>query len=188
MKMKTLFTIFTLLMSVVTYAQEVKSFTLPNAKDGNTISLSNYTSSKAIVVVFTSHECPFDNYYKDRLKEMINTYADRVQFLLINSNIEPQESVEQMAIHYTDLSAPYLADKDQLVMTSLGARKTPEVFLILPANGKFMISYAGAIDDNPQVSQAAKQTFLKDAIEKVLSNQKVETPTQRATGCTIRKK
>lgn len=186
--MKTLFTIPILIMCFAAPAQEVKNFTLPNAKDGKVVSLSNYSSAKAIVIVFTSHECPFDNYYKDRLKELITTYSGRVQFLLINSNAEPQESAEQMAIHYTDLSTPYLADKDQLIMNSLGAKKTPEVFLITPSAGKFIISYSGAIDDNPQVSQAVRQPFLKEAIEKALSNQKIEVPTQRTTGCTIRKK
>jgi peroxiredoxin len=186
--MKSVLIFLFLIASVVVQAQEVKNFTLKNVKDGKDVSLTNFSSAKAVSIIFTTHECPFDNYYKDRLKELINNYAGRVQFLLINSNVELQESAEQMAIHYTDLSAPYLADKDQLVMTSLGARKTPEVFLISPAGGKFMISYTGAIDDNPQVSQAAKQTFLKDAIEKLLSNQKIETPVQRATGCAIRKK
>jgi len=186
--MKTLFTILILFMTVVTQAQEVKKFTLTNAKDGKSVSLSNYGSSKAIVLVFTSHECPFDNYYKDRLKGLINIYAGRVQFLLINSNVEAQESEEQMAIHYTDLSAPYLSDKDQQVMNSTGAKKTPEVFVITPSGGKFMIAYNGAIDDNPQGAQDVRQPFLKDAIEKVLANQKVDVPTQRATGCAIRKR
>ena len=152
------------------------------------ISLSNYHSAKAVVVVFTSHECPFDNYYKDRIKELIQAYAGKVQFLLINSNTEEQESAEQMAIHYTDLQVPYLADKDQAVMTNLGAKKTPEVFVITSSGGKFTVAYSGAIDDNPQSAKDARQYFLKDAIEKVLAGQKIEVPTQRATGCTIRKK
>jgi peroxiredoxin len=186
--MKSIFVYFIILISTIAHAQDVKNFTLLNSKDGKDISLSNYASSKAIVIVFTSHECPFDNYYKDRIKELIRAYPGRVQFLLINSNVEEQESVEQMAIHYTDLSVPYLADKEQVVMTSLVAKKTPEAFLITSSSGKFTISYSGAIDDNPQASQDVRQYFLKEAIEKVLAGQKVETPTQRATGCTIRKK
>jgi hypothetical protein len=83
---------------------------------------------------------------------------------------------------------PYLADKDQAVMLNIGAKKTPEVFLLIPVNGKFVVAYSGAIDDNPQTAKDARQHFFKDAIEKVLANQKIETPNQRATGCTIRKK
>lgn len=176
------------IMTTALQAQEVKNFALTNTKDGKEVSLSNYTSSKAVVIVFTSHECPFDNYYKERIKELIQAYAGKVQFLLVNSNMEEQESAEQMAIHYTDLHVPYLADKDQVVMGNLGAKKTPEAFLLTTAGGAFMVSYSGAIDDNPQAANDVRQNFLKDAIEKVLSGQKVVTPMQRATGCTIRKK
>ncbi len=186
--MKIVFILCMLLVKLSLQAQDVKNFTLLNTRDGKEVSLANYSSSKAIAIIFTSHECPFDNYYKDRVKELIRTYAGKVQFLLINSTTDEPESAEQMAIHYTDLSVPYLADKEQAVMTSLGAKKTPEVFLISSSGGKFTVFYNGAIDDNPQSSKDIRQYFLKDAIEKLLMGQKVETPTQRATGCTIRKK
>lgn len=186
--MKSIFVFITVIVGFSVVAQDVKNFTLTNTKDGMEISLSNYTSSKAVVIVFTSHECPFDNYYKDRIKELIKTYSGRVQFLLVNSNPEDQESAQQMAIHYTDLQVPYLADKDQVVMNNLAAKKTPEAFLMTPVGGKFIIAYNGAIDDNPQSAKDARQYFLKDAIEKVLSGQKIDISTQRATGCTIRKK
>jgi hypothetical protein len=48
--------------------------------------------------------------------------------------------------------------------------------------------YSGAIDDNPQVAKDVKQTFLKDALTKVLAGEKIETVSQRAVGCTIRRK
>ncbi len=185
--MKTLLVFVIVILSATVQAQEVKNFTLLNTRDGKEVSLSDYASSKAIVIIFTSHECPFDNYYKDRIKELIRNYAGRAQFLLINSNTEEQESAEQMAIHYTDLTVPYLADKKQVVMTNFNAKKTPEAFVITASGGKFNISYQGAIDDNPQAAKDVRQFFLKDAIDKVLSGQKVEMPTQRATGCTIRK-
>jgi peroxiredoxin len=168
--------------------QEIKNFTLPNARDGKTIALNNYSSMKAVVIVFTSHECPFDNYYKDRIKQLINAYAGRVQFLLVNANQEAQENSEQMSIHYTDLPVPYLADKNQQLMDAAGAKKTPEVFLLNTSGGKFTVAYSGAIDDNPQAASDVRQSFLKEAIDAVLAGRKVETPSQRASGCTIRRK
>ena len=62
---------------------QVQSFTLTNVADGKLISLDQYSSSSGVVVVFTSNECPFDNYYKDRTKEMIGAYAGKIQFLLV---------------------------------------------------------------------------------------------------------
>lgn len=186
--MKSVLIFLFVIASIAVQAQEVKNFTLKNVKDGKDVSLTNFSSAKAVAIIFTTHECPFDNYYKERLKGIIQKYTGKVQFLLINSNAEEQESAEQMAIHYTDFHVPYLADKDQVVMATLGAKKTPEVFLLSPAGGKFMIVYSGAIDDNPQAAADVRQHLLTDAIEKVLANQKIEMPTQRATGCTIRKK
>lgn len=174
--------------AITSYAQEIKDFSLTNVKDGKSVSLSNYSSASGIVVVFTSHECPYDNYYKERLKELVTAYSGKVQFLLINSNQEPQESAEQMAIHYSDLGVPYLADKNQTAMETFSARKSPEVFLLSKTNGKFAVVYSGAIDDNPQVAKDVKQTFLKDALTKVLAGEKIETVSQRAVGCTIRRK
>jgi hypothetical protein len=167
---------------------EIKDFSLTDVKSGKAVSLANYKTSTGVAVVFTSHECPFDNYYKDRLKGLVNSYSGKIQFLFINSNQEEEENLAQMAIHYSDLDIPYLADKDQVAMGIFGARKSPEVFLLSTANGKFTVIYSGAIDDNPQAASDAKQNFLKDAFDKLIAGEKIEPVTQRAVGCTIRKK
>ena len=187
--MKNLFVAFLMTLAVGIKAQTtVQNFTLTNVVDGKTVSLEQFSSNVGVVILFTSNECPFDNYYKDRIKEMIGNYAGKVQFLLVNSNIEPEESAEKMAIHYTDLTAPYLSDKDQTVMTSLGAKKSPEVFLLKSSGGKCAVVYSGAIDDNPQVPKDINQNFLKDAINKVLAGQKIDVINNRAVGCSIRRK
>ncbi|HRG08458.1 MAG TPA: redoxin family protein [Cyclobacteriaceae bacterium] len=184
--MKNLMVLILFLVANTLGAQEIKDFSLTNTKDGKSVTLSGLGS--AVAVVFTSHECPFDNYYKERLKELTTQYAGKIQFVLVNSNQEPQENVEQMTIHYKDINVPYLADKDQVAMEALGARKSTEVFLLSKAGGKLNLVYSGAIDDNPQVAKDVKQPFLKDAIEKLLAGQKIEVANQRASGCTIRRK
>lgn len=186
MKISAIF--FFCLVSVFLNAQTIGDFSLPNAYTGETVSLNQYNSSAAVVLVFTSNECPFDNYYKSRLKEMVTAYQGNVQFLLINSNTDTQESSEKMAIHNMDLGIPYLADKEQKAMEALGARKSPEVFLLKPEGGKYSVQYSGAIDDNPQVATDVKQFYLKEAIEKLLNGAKIEVMSNRAVGCTIRKK
>jgi len=186
--MKNLMLVVLLMMANALKAQDVKDFSLTNTKDGKAVSLSGMSSSAGIALVFTSHECPFDNYYKERLKDLVANYSGKIQFVFINSNQESQESIEQMAIHYKDINVPYLADKDQIAMETLGARKSTEVFLITNTGGKLTIVYSGAIDDNPQVAKDVKQPYLKDAIEKLLAGQKIEVNTQRASGCTIRRK
>ena len=168
----------------------VADFKLPNVVDGENISLSGYPTCSALAIIFTSNACPYDGYYTARIKDLIDTYQGKIQFILINSFQEPEESADKMKAAYSrwGLPVPYLADKDQTVMTSLGAKKSPEVFLLKSANGKYSLVYSGAIDDNPQMASAATRQYLKSAIDKTLAGQNPEAAMVRPTGCTIRKK
>src|SRR6185436_9113356 len=99
---------------------------------------------------------------------------------------EPQEGEDKMKMYATvwGLGVPYLADKDQTVMNALGARKTPEAFVLKNNDGKFVVSYAGAIDDNPQLPAGVKQKHLETAINGLLGGQTSGIQAIRATGCT----
>ena len=168
----------------------VQNFTLTNVVDGASVSLESYPSCSGLVVLFTSNTCPYDGYYTARLKHLITTYQGKIQFLLVNSYQEPEESAIKMKSAYDSwtLPVPYLADKDQAAMECLGARKSPEAFLLKNNGGKFTVVYSGSIDDNAQVSAAVTESYLRSAIDKLLAGQQINTPTVRAIGCSIRKK
>ena len=168
----------------------VQNFTLTNVLDGSTLSLENYSNTAGVAVLFTSNDCPYDRYYFDRIKNLVNLYQGKIQFLFINSYQEPGEAEEKMknAAAIWGMNVPYLSDKEQIVMGQLGARKSPEVFLLKRDVKNYIIFYSGAIDDNPQVANAVNQQHLKMAIGKLLSSDKLEILTERAVGCTIRKK
>ncbi len=187
--MKTLFIIFLSFISVSIIAQ-VPNFTLTNVVTGKSISLDTYPSCSGIVIVFTTNACPYDEYYRSRIKKISNDYQDKVPVLLINSSIDAAESSENMEkkAQQLGITIPYLADKDQTVMQSLGATKSPQVFLLKNAGGKFSVVYSGAIDDNAQVEKDVRQSYLKDAIDIMLTNQKIETAEVRPVGCALRRK
>ena len=168
--------------------QPVNPFALTDVADGSSVSLDSY--STPVVVIFTSNECAYDNYYTSRIKSLIGQYAGKIQFILINAHVGPAESAEQMSMKYKTwgLNVPYLADKDQLAMDILGARKSPEAFLLQKTAGKYFLVYKGLIDDNPQVASDVKQNYLKENIDKLLAGQKITVPEMRAIGCSIRKK
>lgn len=167
----------------------IQNFTLTNATDGEQVSLDNIRQS-GVVILFTSNTCPFDAYYTERIRTLIDTHHDKIQFILINSCQEPDESIEKMkaAITNRNFHAPYLADKDQAVMNQLGAKKSPTAFLLSGGAGKFKVIYRGAIDDNPQSAAAVTTNFLENAINKMLTGQKQEVADSRVAGCTIRRK
>ncbi|MBL7848261.1 MAG: redoxin domain-containing protein [Cyclobacteriaceae bacterium] len=166
----------------------VKNFTLTDVATGHPVSLDQYASSAAIVVLFTSNECPFDSYYSDRIAKMITEYQGKVQFLLINSHLDPEESEEKMKLKSSAWSAPYLADKDQLAMAALGAKRSPEAFVLRHEKTHFGVLYSGAIDDNAQEPEAVTQHHLRNALDKILSGKHTGHHQVRGAGCTIRKK
>ena len=176
--------------AMTAYSQQVKDFSLPNAVDGKTVSLAQFKSYEWLMLVFTSNECAYDNYYRERLALLGAAYRQSVPLLLINAHPEPSESLAAMQLKYRQwaLDVPYLADKQQVVMTLLEAKKSPEVFLLRKKDGLYTVMYRGSIDDNPQVPGDVDRSYLKEAIDSLTAGKKPEWSTTRPVGCTIRKK
>ena len=172
------------------FAQVVKNFELTNVMNNQKVSLDTYPSCEGMVLIFTSNTCPYDDYYGQRIQQLGQAYQDRVPVLLINSSAEASESSEQMVARgrTLNLKVPYLADKDQVLMTSLNIKKTPEAVLLKNVNGKFTVVYRGAIDDNAQVEGDVRHHYLRDAIDIMLNNQNIQTPEVRPVGCNLKKK
>lgn len=168
----------------------VKSFTLTDVTHGAAVSLDSYASSSGVVVLFTSNACPYDTYYTERLTSLINSYLGKVPFLLVNSHLDPEESEENMKVKASawPFKEPYLADKNQVAMSALGARRSPEAFLLKPVKGNFVVLYSGAIDDNPQEPGAVTVQHLRNAIDGLLAGKHGTHHQERAVGCSIRKK
>jgi peroxiredoxin len=169
---------------------EIPDFSATDVTDGASVSLSQFKEDKGVVVIFRGNECAFDEYYNQRISELVREFKGKIPFILINPYLEAPEAEDKMKMHATvwGLGIPYLADKDQKVMEALGARKTPEAFVLKNNNGRFFITYAGAIDDNPQLPAGVKQKHLQTAISELLGGQVSGLQTIRATGCTIRKR
>jgi protein-disulfide isomerase-like protein with CxxC motif len=169
-------------------AQQVTNFSLNNVLNGKPVTLDTYPSCAGLVIIFTSNVCAYDEYYRDRIARISSAHQD-VPVLFVNAGLEPQESIENMKRKAKELApdVPYLADKEQKLMRQLGATKTPQAFLLKNNNGKFSVVFRGAIDDNPQVAADVRHAYLEDAIDIMLTNQKIETPEVRPVGCTIRK-
>ncbi|MCS1408815.1 MAG: Thiol-disulfide oxidoreductase ResA [Verrucomicrobia subdivision 3 bacterium] len=149
-------------------------------------SLSSYSDAKALALVFTSTECPLVKLYLPTLKTLNESFSNRgVQIVLVNS--DPGDSFNRVAGHAweNELPFPVLKDFDQSLAKSLGATKTPEVFLL---DGQRTLRYRGRIDDQYTVTHrrvAPRNHNLKTALNQVLAGKTVETAETMATGCTI---
>ena len=179
-----------LLISTMLFAQTVQDFSALNVADNKMVSLNSFQNCDGLVVLFTSNTCPYDNYYTDRIHDLVEKYKGRIQFLLVNSFVEPKENMKAMSAQYSQwkLAVPYLADKEQVVMDCLDAKKSAEAFLLERQNSSYVIFYRGAIDDNPQVASDVSRAYLQENIENLLAQRKVTDQNTRPVGCTIRKK
>lgn len=190
--MKKNLVVLMLLVSALVHAQTSSELTLslPDVMTGKLVSFKEFSSSPGVVIIFTSVACPFDGYYTARLKQLQSAYADKLPILLVNSYTESPEGVEWMKknAEANGLTLSYLSDKEQLLMNQLGAQRSPEVFVLKNVNGSLKEFYHGAIDDNAQAEAGVKQTYLKNAIDALLSEKTISPNKTRTVGCHIRKK
>ncbi len=163
-------------------------FDLPGV-DGKTHSLSDYADKKALAVIFTCNHCPYARGWEDRILQVQRDYAAQgVQVVAISANDAekyPDDNFESMKARAQEknFNVPYLYDESQAVARAYGAQRTPEVFLFDQTS---TLRYHGAIDDNHEEPEAVKHTYLRDALDSLLSGHAPVVTSTPPVGCTIK--
>ncbi|MEJ1236817.1 thioredoxin family protein [Chryseolinea sp. T2] len=169
----------------------VSDFTLKNV-DGKMISLSDYKSSKGVIVIFDCNTCPYSQAYNDRIVQLNKNYASKgYPVITINANnpeISPGDSFQAMVTQAKEkrYDFPYLVDETQKVARTFGATNTPHVFVLRNEGGNFKVVYIGTIDNNSRDGSAATKKYVEDAVNELLANKEVTTSKTKAIGCGIK--
>lgn len=148
--------------------------------------LDDYKDKKAIVVAFLDTECPLSNLYVPTLIDLHKHYSAKgVQFLAVNSS--RQDSFVRMSAHAQERAIPFpvLKDFDQKVAEALGAKRTPEVFLI---DANRVIRYRGRIDDQYGIGfrrNKPTKNDLRDALDELLAGKEIANSKTDVSGCVI---
>ena len=149
--------------------------------------LAEFKDRKALVLVFVGTDCPIANSYAPLLADLGRRFTSRgAQFVAVNAN--PDEDLKAVAAHAKsyDLGFPMLKDERQALADALGARVTPEAF-VLDASGT--VRYRGRIDDGyatrTKRNNQAKSRDLENALEAVLDGKPVLVSETKALGCAI---
>jgi hypothetical protein len=108
-----------------------------------------------------------------------------VKFLAINSN--DQDALPAVVAHARERKVPFpvLKDRDHQAADALGARRTPEAFLL---DSDHIIRYRGRIDDQYGYTYrrpVPTKTELKDAIDQLLGGKPVLVSESDVRGCII---
>lgn len=168
-------------------------FRLKNV-DGKFVSLSDYKKAKGFIIVFTCNHCPYAKAYEDRLIELDKKYAAKgFPMIAINPNdpaITPSDSYEAMQQRAKEkgFTFPYLFDEGQKIFPVYGATKTPHVFILNQEQGKYIVRYVGAIDDNYANAADVSNKYVEAAVNSLLSGEPVKQSQTVAIGCSIKYK
>jgi len=160
--------------------------------NGKTVSLSQFDDAKGFIITFWSNTCPFAKKYDQRLQDLNAKYAPRgYPVIAINSNdpaVSSGDSYEQMIQTAKDRNYKfeYLKDETQDVARKYGATNTPHVYVLAKKDGKLVVEYVGAIDNNADDASAADKKYVEDALNSLISGATIAVADTRAIGCGIK--
>lgn len=172
---------------------EAADFKLKNI-DGKMVSLSDFKSAKGFIVIFTCNHCPYAKKYEDRIIELDKKYkAQGYPVIAINPNdpnVQPEDGYQQMIerAKQKGFTFPYLVDEGQKIYPQYGATKTPHVFVLKKENGKNIVKYIGAIDNNYDNPNDVSEYYAQDAVNALIKGDPVKMTKTVAIGCTIKVK
>ena len=81
---------------------------------------------------------------------------------------------------------PYVQDETQQVARAYGAVCTPDFFAYENVNGKFLLRYAGRLDDNWKEPMAVTRRDLAEALHSILAGRAPGPKQQPSMGCSIK--
>ncbi len=172
-------------------------FNLPGI-DGRTHRLSDYASSKVLVIVFTCNHCPTAQLYESRIKQLAEDYRGKgVALVAIEPNnpnairldelgyTDVSDSLDEMKIRaaYRHFNFPYLYDGDaQVVSRAYGPKATPHVFIF---DAERKLRYEGRVDSSQRES-LVKTKDARNAIDALLAGKPVEVAHTGVFGCSTK--
>ena len=167
--------------------QIAPNFTLTGI-DEKRYSLTSFSSSKLILVVFMCNHCP---YVKARIRDIVDLQSkfdkSDLQIVAINSNDpdyqdEGFENMKKFGSEYS-MNFPYLFDDTQDTARAYGAVCTPDPFLF---NLKRKLVFHGKINDALEPDMTPKVQTMEENVHKVLAGQELEKEFDPSIGCSIK--
>jgi hypothetical protein len=158
---------------------------------GKLISLQDVKTSNGLLVIFNANACPYVLKNQARTSD-IAQYAQQksIGIVVLNANEGYRHSEDSYAAMQKYAVAqsykwPYAMDSDSELADAFGATRAPECFLF---DGKGILVYHGAIDDNPADETKIKRQHLKEAINEMLAGKEITIKESIIIGCAIKRK
>ena len=164
-------------------------FSLPDPA-GRVYTLDDFSSAKALLVVFMCNHCPFVIHMRPALADFAREYSARgLAVVGINANdavSHPDDSPEKMAeeIVNAGYEFPYLYDENQQTAKDYRAACTPDFFLY-DADRKLV--YRGQFDaSRPGNGIPVTGEDMRAAVDALLAGQDIPAEQVASMGCNIK--
>jgi thiol-disulfide isomerase/thioredoxin len=151
---------------------------------------AEWTSKRAVVLLFVSTDCPLSNRYVPELKRIESAYGPRgVAFYAVQG--DATVAVDEVRRHANEFAYtfPYLLDPSESLATYTGATATPQAAVLSPRGD---LLYLGRIDnrleDFGHERVQVTQFDLRDSLDAILARKPVPHPRTKALGCAITRK
>lgn len=168
--------------------EKAPDFNLP-ATDGKTYKLSDFDSSKYLVIFFTCNHCPYVLGSDEITRQTATKFASKdMKFVGINSNSEntyEEDSFENMVKRMNEHKFPwlYLYDETQEIAKVYGALKTPH-FYVFDENRNLV--YTGRGVDSPRDTSRMTVNDLDRTLSELTEGKPVSMPVTNPIGCNIK--
>jgi peroxiredoxin len=148
---------------------------------------AEFAGHKAVVLFFTTTDCPIANSYVPEMNRIHDAYASRsVLFYAVQTDLTiPEAEVATYARDYR-YTYPLLLDQKQQLVRWTGASITPQAAILAP-DGKLL--YLGRVDN--RIADFGKQRLqptifdLRDSLDAVLAGKPLSHATTKSVGCAI---
>jgi peroxiredoxin len=165
-------------------------FNLLDVISGKEISLKQYKSDIATVILFICNHCPYVKHIQHELVKLALEYQKKgIQFIAISSNDPqdyPEDSPEKMREIAQEFNYPfpYLFDESQEVAKMYQAACTPDIYVF---DRELRCVYRGRFDDSrPGKDIPVTGRDLSTVLDCILQGMPIAEKQEPSIGCNIK--
>ncbi|PIP84380.1 MAG: thioredoxin family protein [Elusimicrobia bacterium CG_4_9_14_3_um_filter_62_55] len=156
---------------------------------GKRFDSTRLSGQKGLLVAFTCNHCPYAIAVWPRLIAHARDFKTLgVETVAINPNIHPGYPEDAPAAMIGKISEwgipfPYLVDETQETAKAFKAQCTPDLYLF---DAQGTLAYHGRIDDDWQDEKKVSRRELAEAVEALVSGEKITADQKPSMGCSIK--
>jgi peroxiredoxin len=182
---------------ILSIGSPAPDFSLPGV-DGKTHSLSDYSSSPVLAVIFACNHCPISQMYEQRIQQLYDQFTSKGVAVVVIQPNDPNalrideldssdisDTLDEMKIRvaWKHLTYPYLYDGEtQSVTRAYGPQATPHVFIF---DSTRHLRYEGRFDNSYRIEQVKTQD-ARNAIDALLAHKDPPVTHTGSFGCSTK--